>query len=60
MAKVKNDPTKYVTRSAKLPVVDGDANSCKRRVEERKRSYHKAPIDKGFYIDHRKPTQTKA
>lgn len=59
MTKVRNNPSKYVTRAAKLPVAEGDANSCTRRVEERERSYREAPIDKGFYIDHRKPVQTK-
>lgn len=53
MARVKNDPARYITRSGKLPGFDHDAAPCPKKTAEREKSYAEAPISKGFYIDHR-------
>jgi hypothetical protein len=57
VARIKNDPAKYVSRSKNLPSFDGKAEKCRRRVEERERSYLEAPISESFYIDHRRPVR---
>jgi hypothetical protein len=54
MARVKNDPARYVTRSANLPAIDRDTAPCPKKIAERERSYLEAPISDGFYIDHRR------
>jgi hypothetical protein len=54
MARVKNDPARYVTRSANLPGFDRDAEPCPKKIAERERSYLDAPMSDGFYIDHRR------
>ena len=58
MARIKNDPARYVSRADNLPKSDREVSSCARRIAERERSYLEAPISEGFYIDHRhKPTR---
>lgn len=54
MVRIRNDPGRYLSRDAKLPVADPKANACAGRVRERERSAVEAPIDENFYIDHRK------
>lgn len=54
MARVRNDPARYITRSGNLPPFDRDAVPCPKKTAERERSYQEAPISVGFYIDHRK------
>ncbi len=54
MARVRNDPARYVTRSENLPPFDRKAVSCPKRSAERDQSYFEAPINEGFYIDHRR------
>jgi len=58
MARIRNNPARYATRDAKLPATDPNVNTCKRRVEERKRRLLDAPIDGNFYVDLRKPANT--
>jgi hypothetical protein len=53
MARVRNDPEQYVTRSRKLPGFDRNAAPCPKKAAEREKSYKEAPISEGFYIDHR-------
>lgn len=54
MARVRNDPARYITRSRNLPPVDREAVSNADKIAERARSYVDAPISNGFYIDHRR------
>ena len=54
MARIKNDPTQFITRSGKLPTFDRDAATCPKKTADREKSYQEAPVNKGFYIDHRK------
>jgi hypothetical protein len=54
MARVKNDPARYISRSGNLPSFDLDVVPCSRKAAARERSYEEAPISDGFYIDHRK------
>lgn len=54
MARVRNDPARYLTRSRNLPSFDREAVPCSRKSEERERSYSEAPISDGFYIDLRR------
>jgi hypothetical protein len=54
MARVRNDPARYLTRSRKLPSFDREAVPCPNRIEERERGYAEAPISDGFYIDLRR------
>jgi hypothetical protein len=55
MARVRNDPSRYVTRSGNLPPFDRDAVPSPKKKTERERSYAEAPITDGFYIDLRRP-----
>ncbi|MCG7347642.1 hypothetical protein VPH46_09430 [Sphingomonas sp. MJ1 (PH-R8)] len=54
MARVRNDPARYITRSGNLPPFDRDAAPCPKKSAERERSYAEAPISEGFYIDLRR------
>lgn len=52
MAKIKNDPAKYVRRSG-LPLSKVDATVAKviRTSRKRDQEFMTAPIDQNFYID---------
>jgi hypothetical protein len=54
MARIKNDPARYITRSDKLPPFDREAVRCPKKAAERERSNREAPISDDFYIDHRR------
>jgi len=54
MAKVRNDARRYVSRSKNLPVFVRNALPCPQKSAEREQSYIDAPINEGFYIDHRR------
>lgn len=51
MARVRNDPARYRTRSRNLPSFDREALPCPKKIDERERGYAEAPISEGFYID---------
>ena len=52
MAKIKNDPTKYVRRSDLVsPKVRDAKGEDSRVVRKQEQMFLTAPIDQGFYID---------
>ncbi len=53
MARIRNDPGKYQTRSGRLPQVEGRPSPCAQRNAEREEGWRSAPIDGGWYIDFR-------
>lgn len=55
MARVRNDPARYLTRAGNLPSFDREAVLSPKKIEERERGYAEAPISDGFYIDLRRP-----
>lgn len=55
MAKIRNDPNQYRTRTRSLPSFENAGSSCPRKMADRERSYLESPISEGFYIDHRRP-----
>lgn len=54
MARIRNDPDKYQTRSGLLPGVKGPPSPSAPRKAEREEAWRSAPIDGGFYIDFRR------
>lgn len=59
MARIRNNPGRYLSRNAKLPAISPDLNSNLERVEERRRKFLDAPIDENFYIDFRVPPRSR-
>lgn len=54
MARIRNDPDKYQSRSGRLPGVQGSPSPSAPRKSEREEAWRSAPIDGGFYIDFRR------
>ena len=59
MARIKNDPADYVTRSKQLPLFASGVVLCPQRLADRFRSFSEAPISASFYIDHRLPARER-
>lgn len=51
MARIRNNPARYLSRDAKLPAISPILNSNLERVEERGGRFLDARIDENFYID---------
>lgn len=58
MARVRNDPARYVTRSRNLPSFDSESAPCPKKTVEREKEYAEAPINEGFYIDLRRRSRS--